>query len=57
MVRQRLRLASVSEQLLAIYAEDGMSLEQLMAFTVTTDHARQEKAWEAISKSWSKEPY
>jgi len=56
-VRQRLRLASVSEQLLAIYAEDGMSLEQLMAFTVTTDHARQEKAWEAISKSWSKEPY
>src|SRR3984957_11108724 len=56
-VKQRLRLASVSEKLLAIYAEDGMSLEQLMAFTVTSDHARQEQVWEAIQKSWSKEPY
>src|SRR5437016_10929246 len=36
-VKQRLRLASVSERLLGIYAEDGMTLEQLMAFTVTTD--------------------
>jgi ParB family chromosome partitioning protein len=56
-VKQRLRLAAVSPNLLAIYAEDGMSLEQLMAFTVTTDHARQEQVWEAIQKSWSKEPY
>ncbi len=30
-VKQRLRLAAVSEKLLDIYAEDGMSLEQLMA--------------------------
>src|SRR5580700_10101412 len=56
-VKQRLRLAAVSPKLLAIYAEDGMSLEQLMAFTVTTDHARQEQVWESIQKSWSKEPY
>ena len=56
-VKQRLRLAAVSEKLLAIYAEDGMSLEQLMAFTVTSDHARQEQVWEAIQKSWSKEAY
>ena len=56
-VKQRLRLAAVSEKLLAIYAEDGMSLEQLMAFTVTSDHARQEQVWEAIQKSWSKDPY
>jgi ParB family transcriptional regulator, chromosome partitioning protein len=34
-----------------------MSLEQLMAFTVTSDHARQEQVWDAIQKSWSKEPY
>jgi ParB family chromosome partitioning protein len=34
-VKQRLRLASVSPTLLEIYAEDGMTLEQLMAFTVT----------------------
>jgi ParB family chromosome partitioning protein len=56
-VKQRLRLAAVSPKLLAIYAEDGMSLEQLMAFTVTTDHARQEQVWEAIQKSWSKDAY
>jgi ParB family chromosome partitioning protein len=56
-VKQRLRLASVSRTLLDIYAADGMSLEQLMAFTVTSDHARQEQVWQAISGSWSKEPY
>ena len=56
-VKQRLRLAAVSEKLLAIYAEDGMTLEQLMAFTVTSDHARQEQVWDAIQKSWSKDPY
>jgi ParB/RepB/Spo0J family partition protein len=33
-VRQRLKLASVSSKLLDIYADDGMSLEILMAFTV-----------------------
>ncbi|UYN93755.1 MAG: ParB/RepB/Spo0J family partition protein [Enhydrobacter sp.] len=56
-VKQRLRLASVSEKLLGIYAEDGMTLEQLMAFTVTTDHARQEQVWEALQQSYDKEPY
>jgi ParB family chromosome partitioning protein len=56
-VKQRLRLASVSPALLDIYAGDGMSLEQLMAFTVTSDHARQEQVWQAVSGSWSKEPY
>jgi ParB family chromosome partitioning protein len=56
-VKQRLRLASVSERLLGIYAEDGMTLEQLMAFTVSTDHARQEQVWEALQQSYNKEPY
>ena len=56
-VKQRLRLAAVSEKLLDVYAEDGMSLEQLMAFTVTTDHARQEQVWEALQRSYSQEPY
>ncbi|GEP57606.1 ParB/RepB/Spo0J family partition protein [Reyranella soli] len=56
-VKQRLRLASVSQRLLGIYAEDGMTLEQLMAFTVTIDHARQEQVWEALQKSYNKEPY
>lgn len=56
-VKQRLRLASVSPTLLDIYAEDGMTLEQLMAFTVTSNHARQEQVWEAIKDGWQKEPY
>ena len=56
-VKQRLRLAAVSASLLEVYAEDGMTLEQLMAFTVTEDHARQEQVWEAIQGSWQKEPW
>jgi ParB family chromosome partitioning protein len=56
-VKQRLRIAAVSEKLLDIYAEDGMSLEQLMAFTVTTDHARQLQVWDALQRSYSQEPY
>jgi ParB family chromosome partitioning protein len=56
-VKQRLRLAAVSPKLLDIYAEDGMTLEQLMAFTVTADHARQEQVWDAVSRSYNKEPY
>jgi ParB family chromosome partitioning protein len=56
-VKQRLRLAAVSGKLLDVYAEDGMPLEQLMAFTVTTDHARQEQVWEALQRSWNKGPF
>ncbi|MGH6997631.1 MAG: chromosome partitioning protein ParB [Phenylobacterium sp.] len=56
-MRQRLRLASVSPRLLAVYAEDGMTLDQLMAFTVGSDHERQEEVWEAVQRSHNKEPY
>lgn len=56
-VKQRLRLAAVAPSLLEVYAEDGMTLEQLMAFTVSADEARQVQVWESIRNSWSKEPY
>jgi ParB family chromosome partitioning protein len=56
-VKQRLKLAAVSQKLLDGYAEDGMTLEQLMAFTVTNDHARQEQVWDALAHSYNKEPY
>jgi ParB family chromosome partitioning protein len=56
-VRQRLRLAAVSEKLLEVYAEDGMTLEQLMAFTVNPDHARQDQVWDALQRSHSREAY
>jgi ParB family chromosome partitioning protein len=45
LVNQRLKLARVSPRLMALYREGGMSLEQLMAFTVSDDHAAQEAAW------------
>ncbi|MCX7587305.1 ParB/RepB/Spo0J family partition protein [Phenylobacterium sp. 58.2.17] len=56
-VRQRLRLASVSPVLLEVYADDGMTLDQLMAFTVSSDHERQEQVWEAVQRSYNKEAY
>ncbi|WP_422921375.1 ParB/RepB/Spo0J family partition protein [Sphingomonas donggukensis] len=56
-VRQRLRLAAVSPTLLDGYAEDMLTLDQLMAFTVTTDHDRQLQVFERIQSGWNKEPY
>ncbi|MGY2909182.1 ParB/RepB/Spo0J family partition protein [Bradyrhizobium sp. URHC0002] len=56
-VKQRLRLASVSPKLHEVYAEDGMTLEQLMAFSITADQARQEQVWENVSRSGYDEPY
>jgi ParB family chromosome partitioning protein len=56
-VKQRLRLASVSPQLLDVYAEDGMTLDQLMAFTVNGDPERQEQVFERLAQSYSKEPH
>jgi ParB family chromosome partitioning protein len=56
-VKQRLRLASVSPKLHEVYADDGMTLEQLMAFSVTADQVRQEQVWDSVSRSRLDEPY
>jgi ParB family transcriptional regulator, chromosome partitioning protein len=48
-VRQRLRLAAVSPKLMQVYRDDGLTLEQLMAFAITEDHARQEAVYERLS--------
>ena len=56
-VKQRLKLASISPKLLDIYAEDGMTLDQLMAFTVSGDHERQEQAFDRLQQSYDKQPY
>ncbi|WEQ53698.1 ParB/RepB/Spo0J family partition protein [Komagataeibacter oboediens] len=56
-VRQRLRLMTVSDKLLEIYEQDGMKLEQLMAFSISDDHARQEQVWDIVSQSHNREPY
>jgi ParB family chromosome partitioning protein len=58
-VKQRLKLAAVSPKLLDVFAAEGMTLDQLMAFTVTDDHLRQEEVWDQVShtRSSSAEPY
>jgi ParB family chromosome partitioning protein len=49
-VRQRLRLAGISPVLLDAYAAGELTLECLMAFSVTEDQERQVKVWEALCK-------
>jgi ParB family chromosome partitioning protein len=56
-VKQRLKLASVSPALLETYAEDGLTLDQLMAFTVSGDHERQEQVFERLKVAYDKQPY
>ncbi|ATU72294.1 hypothetical protein SXCC_04259 [Gluconacetobacter sp. SXCC-1] len=56
-VKQRLRLMTVSDKLLDVYEQDGMKLDQLMAFSISDDHARQEQVWEIIAQSHNREPY
>ncbi|MHA6645772.1 ParB/RepB/Spo0J family partition protein [Mesorhizobium sp. A623] len=56
-VRQRLKLASVSPKLLDLYEKDEIRLEQIMALSISGDHARQEQVWERVSTSHMQEPY
>lgn len=44
-VRRRLKLAALSPRLLALYRQDGVNLDQLMALTLADDHAVQEANW------------
>ena len=55
-MKQRLKLVYVAPALLEVYAEDGMTLEQLIAFTVNPDHGRQVQVWDAVKNSWNREP-
>lgn len=54
-VRQRLRLASVSPKLIEIYRDGGLTLDQLIAFSIVEDHDRQEAAFERLAPNH--EPY
>jgi ParB family transcriptional regulator, chromosome partitioning protein len=45
-VARRMKLGRVSPVLLSVYREGRMSLEQLQAFTVSDDHAAQQRVWE-----------
>ncbi len=48
-VRQRLRLGAVSPRLIQVYRDGGLTLDQLMAFAIVEDHARQEQVYDNLS--------
>lgn len=54
-VKQRLRLGAVSPKLLDVYRENGLTLDQLMAFAIAEDHARQEQVFENLH--YNREPW
>ena len=54
-VKQRLRLGAVSPKLLDVYRENGLTLDQLMAFAIAEDHARQEQVFESLH--YNREPW
>lgn len=49
-VTRRLRLANVSTTLLTHYKNDALTLDHLMAYAITTDHARQEALFSTLSE-------
>lgn len=55
-VLQRLKLAAVSPKLIEAYRQREMTLDQLMAFTVTDDHDAQERVW-LESPPYAKDPH
>ncbi|MFQ6163491.1 ParB/RepB/Spo0J family partition protein [Sinorhizobium meliloti] len=54
-VKQRLRLGAVSPKLMQVYRDGGLNLDQLMAFAVTDDHARQEQVYDGLG--YNREAY
>lgn len=51
-VKQRMKLGAVAPALMQAYRDGDMSLDQLMAFTITDDPARQERVWSELG--WNK---
>lgn len=54
-VQRRLKLSAMSPKLLALYREDGINLDQLMALTLSDDHAAQERTW-FDAQPWERAP-
>ncbi len=54
-VQRRLKLANVSPRLLADYRADAVALDQLMALSITDDHAAQESAF-YDAPTWQRQP-
>jgi ParB family chromosome partitioning protein len=53
-VKQRLRLAGVSPKLLKVFRAGEMTLDEVMAFTISDDHKSQERCWKDLPK-WARQ--
>ena len=56
LVLKRMKLARVAPQLLAEYRSEGMTLECLMAYTITDDHRKQMKVFKSLQDWQKKDP-
>lgn len=54
-VKQRLKLGAVSPKLMQVYRDGELTLEQLQAFAITDDHARQEQVYAGLG--YNREPW
>ena len=55
-VQRRLKLANVAPEFLMLYRENKLSLDHLMAFALTDDHAKQKSVWGSLSK-YDRQPH
>ncbi len=54
-VQRRLKLANVAPEFITVYREGEITLEHLMAFAVTDDHAKQQQVWKGL-KPYERHP-
>ena len=54
-VQGRLKLANISPKLFALYADEQITIDQLMALAVIDDHTRQEAIWDGTNE-YHREP-
>jgi ParB family transcriptional regulator, chromosome partitioning protein len=54
-VQRRLKLANVNPVFITLYRQGEITLEHLMALSVTDDHERQRQAWDGL-KSYDRDP-
>ncbi len=56
-VRQRLKLANVNPDLVQVYRDAGMTLEQLQVLALTDNHDLQKQAWGKKRPDWERQPH
>ena len=56
-VDRSLKLANVNPQLLQIFRDGGMELDQLRALALTEDHEVQRQAWFGVKNEWDRGAY